>query len=255
MNATSISKAPAHVERLLGIPISIHITDPAAHRHAIDAVFALLQTVDMIFSADRPQSAISRLNRGEVTAAHCRRLVGEIMALCDAARHRTDGYFDAAVRGRGGRPVFDPSVLVKGWAVERAALLLDELGVREYCLSAGANVVVRATAPGAPAWWVEVEDPAVPSRVLAILPLLTGGVATASRPHTALRAVTVVGPSLMWADVYATAALARGADALDWLARQDGYEALATDAAGNIRTTPGMRTLCAAEPANAPLVG
>src|SRR6185369_10583202 len=75
--------------------------------------------------------------------------------------------------------VFDPSVLVKGWAVERAALLLDQLGVREYCLTAGANVAVRAAGDGAPAWWVEIEDPSAPARVLAVLPLMTGGVATA----------------------------------------------------------------------------
>ncbi len=40
------------------------------------------------------------------------------------------------------------------------------------------------------------------------------------------------------ADVYATAALARGADALDWLATLDGHAALLVDATGRARTTP-----------------
>lgn len=58
------------------------------------------------------------------------------------------------------------------------------------------------------------------------------------RPAGAVRSVTVVGPELLWADVYATAAVARGADALDWLATLDGYAALLVDAAGRIRATP-----------------
>lgn len=48
----------------------------------------------------------------------------------------------------------------------------------------------------------------------------------------------MVGPELLWADVYATAAVARGADALDWLATLDGYAALLVDAAGGVRGTP-----------------
>jgi FAD:protein FMN transferase len=46
------------------------------------------------------------------------------------------------------------------------------------------------------------------------------------RPATAVRATTVIGPSLMWADVYATAAAARGPSPMDWLEDLDGYEAL-----------------------------
>ncbi|WP_446210673.1 hypothetical protein [Micromonospora sp. IBSANI012] len=41
--------------------------------------------------------------------------------------------------------------------------------------------------------------------------------------------------------MYATAAMARGAHALDWLATLDGHEALVVDAAGGVRTTPAGR--------------
>ena len=40
---------------------------------------------------------------------------------------------------------------------------------------------------------------------------------------TAFASLTVVGPSLAWADAFATAAFARGHDGLGWLARFDGY--------------------------------
>jgi thiamine biosynthesis lipoprotein len=50
----------------------------------------------------------------------------------------------------------------------------------------------------------------------------------------------VIGPSLTLADAYATAAVAMGAAALDWLDDLDGYEALLVDASGEVRWTRGF---------------
>lgn len=43
----------------------------------------------------------------------------------------------------------------------------------------------------------------------------------------------------MWGDVYATAAAARGPDALQWLDGLDGYEALRVARSGLLRATTG----------------
>jgi thiamine biosynthesis lipoprotein len=51
----------------------------------------------------------------------------------------------------------------------------------------------------------------------------------------------VVGPSLLWADVYATAAVVRGADALSWLDSLPGYEGLVVSG-GVVTTTSGFPT-------------
>jgi thiamine biosynthesis lipoprotein len=59
-------------------------------------------------------------------------------------------------------------------------------------------------------------------------------------PADELASVTVIGPSLTWADGYATAALAMGLAAPDWLAGLDGYEALVVDAGGAACRTPGF---------------
>jgi len=44
---------------------------------------------------------------------------------------------------------------------------------------------------------------------------------------------------LLWADVYATAAVARGPTALDWLDGVDRYEAMMVSAFGPIGVTTG----------------
>jgi hypothetical protein len=51
----------------------------------------------------------------------------------------------------------------------------------------------------------------------------------------------VVGPSLLWADVFATAAFVRGAGGLDLLPRGEGYEGLVVASDGRLTRTPGFR--------------
>ena len=141
---------------------------------------------------------------------------------------------------------FDPTGLVKGWAVQRAA---DHLGAGLGCdvaVNAGGDVAAHRGTAGAPGsrprsrGGSAIEDPADPTRVLAVLPLVSGGVATSGtahrgrhltdprtgRPATALASVTVTGPSLLWADVLATAAFVAGEGALDLVAGVPGYQAL-----------------------------
>ena len=102
-----------------------------------------------------------------------------------------------------------------------------------------------------------VEDPFDPAQCIALLRLAGGGVATSGTAHrgahiidpvhggpaVTLASVTVVGPSLMWADVFATAACARGADALPSLEWPPGYGALAVTADGRHVVTDEMAAL------------
>jgi thiamine biosynthesis lipoprotein len=103
------------------------------------------------------------------------------------------------------------------------------------------------------AWRIGVEDPAQPDQLLTILDVTDRAVATSGRAHrgahivnpltrepaVGLHSATVVGPSLTWADVYATAAVARGPGSIVWLAGLDGYEALLVADDGSLLATPG----------------
>ncbi|MHA7961091.1 FAD:protein FMN transferase [Streptomyces sp. L500] len=175
-----------------------------------------------MFSPYRPDSAVSRLDRGETTVERCPPEVGEVLRLCARAETITGGWFSVRADGR-----LDPCGLVKGWAVERAADLLHEAGAHDLCVNGGGDLQLRGeAAPGTP-WRVGVADPARPGRLLTVVTGTDGGpwaVATSGTaerghhildPHTGrpahgLLSATVVGPSLTWADVYATAVFARG---------------------------------------------
>lgn len=223
----------AWVEQLMGLPVSLHLRGPGAAdgdaRAA--AVFASLREIDRLFSTYREDSQISALRRGEFTEHDSPPLVREVLALCREARERTEGWFDPWLPGG-----FDPSGLVKGWAVERAAAGLGDI---DHCLNAGGDIVVHVTSPASPPWRIGIEDPRDRRRLIAVHAVRTGAVATsgtaARGPHIIdprrgvpardMLSVTVAGPSLCWADVYATAAFAHGPGAESWLSRIDpGYE-------------------------------
>jgi thiamine biosynthesis lipoprotein len=222
----------AWVEQVMGMPVSLHLRGPGVRDDpriaaAAAGVFDFLRTIDRLFSTYRSDSEVSALRRGEVVHDP---LVHEVVALCREARDRTDGWFDPWLPGG-----FDPSGLVKGWAVERAAATLHALDDVDHCLNAGGDIALHVASPTRPAWRVGVEDPRDRQLLLGVRTIRTGAIATSGTaargahiidphrgvPATDLLSVTVTGPSLLWADVYATAAFARGHDAEAWLRQRD----------------------------------
>lgn len=246
----------AFVEQVMGLPVSLHVDGPDAEsprtREAVRSAMDLLHEADARFSTYQPDSEVMRLRDGRVAVEEASRDVREVMRLCDLARERTGGLFDAYLPDAEGRLVFDPSGLVKGWAAARAARLLDDVPGIAYSLNAGGDVVMggRAARP----WRVGIEDPRERARLVFVVERSQGAVATSgtaargahlldprdgSRPSSLL-SVTVVGESLMWADVLATAAFVRGADAVEWVSRHLGYAALAVHADGRVEAAPSL---------------
>jgi FAD:protein FMN transferase len=212
------------VEQIMGMPIVVEVRDDDA---PFDEVFAWFRRVDETFSTYKPESEISRVARGEQPESA---EVREILARCDALRVQTNGYFDAYAGG-----TLDPSGLVKGWAVDRAADLLDAAGVREYVVNAGGDMRLRGT------WRVGIQHPLERQAVAAVVEATDLALATSGEyargahvldPHTGappcgVLSATISGPDLATADAYATAALAMGASiAPHWVARLRGYGAL-----------------------------
>jgi thiamine biosynthesis lipoprotein len=248
----------AWVEQIMGLPISIHVRggDPAGPHigDRVAKVFAGLRRADAIFSSYRDDSDLSRWERGELLLRNADTALAQVMELCDQARERTGGWFDPAglPDPRTGRPRYDPSGLVKGWAVQQAARHLADLKEYGWCVNAGGDVLVHAPADQPP-WRIGIENPDDPGRVIRVVTRTSGAVATSGsahrgahiidprtrRPATGVRAVTVAGPHLLWADVYATAAAAQGPAAMDRLDTLDGYEALLITPSGEQHTTAG----------------
>jgi len=114
-----------HVEHVMGTVVSFDISaddsadvnaDQRPIRIAIARAVSWLHRVDAVFSTYRDDSQISRLGRGEVSLAACDPDVAEVLDLCAQVGRETNGYFSSTYGGR-----LDPTGLVKGWSIQRAA--------------------------------------------------------------------------------------------------------------------------------------
>jgi thiamine biosynthesis lipoprotein len=232
------------VEQVMGLPVSLALrgrhADDRRGQETWEAALAVLRGVDRVFSTFRPDSCISRLGRGELDVHDCPPEVAEVLALGEAARQASGGAFDVRRTGPDGRQVLDTDGVVKGWAVQCAALAFEELEETDVCLSAGGDLVCRVRDPHGRPWQIGIEDPHHPEQLKAVVPVRNGAVATSGTAHrgshivhavtnsvpTGVASVTVVADDLTWADIDATAAFALGMDALDWLRTRPGRTGL-----------------------------
>ncbi|GAA2307509.1 FAD:protein FMN transferase [Streptomyces hawaiiensis] len=231
------------VEHVMGFPVSVRIDDEDVPEAAVDGLFAWLREVDARFSPFRPDSEVSRLDRGELREPGPE--LREVLDLCEEYRIATGGAFDVRLPGRG----LDPCAVVKGWSVQRGAELLSAAGARRFCLNAGGDVI----ASGGP-WRVGVRHPEHADRLCAVLDVTDRALATSARyergdhildgrtgrPATGLLSLTVVAPTLTEADTVATAAFALGGEGVGWAAARDNCEVFAVDADRRVLRSAGF---------------
>jgi thiamine biosynthesis lipoprotein len=240
------------VEHIMGMPIVVDVRDDGAGDRALRPVFDWFRWVDAVFSTYRADSQISRLNHGELAFADLHPDVLEVLRRCDELCRETDGYFDVHAASR---DVMDPSGLVKGWSVDRAAALLERAGIGNYAVNAGGDVRVSGRAAPEWCWRVGIQHPLERHKLAQVIETGRLAVATSGeyargahvldphtrRPPSGILSVTITGPDLATADAYATAAFAMGAPrALHWTARLQGYDALTILADGRVFATPGF---------------
>jgi FAD:protein FMN transferase len=234
------------VEQIMGMPIVVDVRD-VDDAAALEPVFDWFLWVDATFSTYKDDSEISRLNRGELRREEAHPDVQAVLARCEELREETGGYFDARWDG-----ALDPSGLVKGWSVDRAAGIADGLGWRNYAINAGGDMRVRGGPLPELRWRVGIQDPRDRGGIVAVVAGDDLAVATSGayargehvldphtrRPPTGVLSVTITGRDLATADAYATAAFAMGARGPAWTARLRGYQALTViDDGQSLRTS------------------
>ena len=138
----------AWVEQIMGMPISIHLrgddVDGLAAHEAVATAFRILREMDSIFSTYRHDSDLMRLRREEVQVSQCSPLVEEALRIGQEAEVLTRGAFTTLLPTGDGDLAFDPTGLVKGWAVDRASVPLLALERISFCINAGGDILIGA---------------------------------------------------------------------------------------------------------------
>ena len=241
-----------HVEQVMGTAVSFDVRDDL-DAAALNEAIEWLHDVDSLFSTYSDASMITRFARGELRVEALDPLVHEVLDLCALIEFETDGAFDIHVPAPNGTSL-EPSGLVKGWSIERAAEILERHGAQNFMINGGGDIAVRGHLAEGQKWRVGVRHPEVAHKFAAVLDV-AGPLAIATsalyergphiidprsgRPAEGLLSATVLGPDLTYADAYATALFVMGLDGMTWLMQDHpGYGALVVTDERRTYSTP-----------------
>ncbi len=219
---------------------------------ALRAACGRLHHADALFSTWDPSTPLSRLRRGALPAGSCPPEFADVAELCARARDRSGGWFDPWALPGG----YDPTGLVKGWAVEGALAVLIDAGLTTAMVNGGGDIATSGHPPSLHAWRIGIRHP-WNQEALACIVEVDGAIATSGAyerglhlidPHRGTPAVraasaSVTGPSLALADAYATALAVGGDEAFDRIDGLDGYDAYLIRPDGTERWSPGIHVV------------
>ena len=234
----------------MGMPARVELVgaDPA---DTIAAVYDLWDAIDEQFSTYKATSEISAINRGERMPVDYSTDMQAVFALAAVTKRETNGHFDIA------RPdgTLDPSGIVKGWAIQRAAQLATAAGFSDHYLEIAGDIQTNGTDAAGEPWRIGIANPFNDTEIIKVLYPRGAGVATSGTARrgqhiydprdpsidlTTMVSMTVVGPNVYEADRFATAAFAMGANGVYFIESLVGFEAYAVNHQGIATQTTGL---------------
>lgn len=235
---------------IMGTHVTVEVRD-GNESEGCNIVFDYLTYIDETFSTYKPDSAISKINRGELTERQYSPDIKEIFKLAGQTTKETRGYFDI----RRPEGYLDPSGIVKGWAIWQASLLLEKKGYQYFFIDAGGDIQARVPDRDTEPWRVGIRNPFRRDENIKVLHIRNEGVATSGtyergqhiydphsvgRPIADIVSLTVVGPNIYEADRFATAAFAMGKEGIIFIENLKGFEGYMVDSAGIATLTSGF---------------
>ncbi|KAB7789931.1 FAD:protein FMN transferase [Bifidobacterium leontopitheci] len=158
--STTPTAPPAHPTTGTGSPSS---APTPALSPLLDSVMpkiaAWLDHVDRAFSPFRADSLVGRARRGDWSALLTDPEFAEVYALCQQAKRLTGGAFDSMHAG-----VYDPTGIVKGWAVQRAFERFLQPLIRDgqceaAAIGGGGDIQTGVAETSGFVWRIGVENP------------------------------------------------------------------------------------------------
>lgn len=238
---------------LMGMPITVLMVGPAANKVAIEKVFDYFKYVDETFSTYKDTSEITAINNGTLAQEKWSADMKLIFALSEKTKLETKGFFD--IRTPGGK--YDPSGIVKGWAIWKAAELLRKDGFKDFYIDAGGDIQPNGVNAEGKQWAIGIKNPWNEKENVKVVYVTDQGVATSgtyirgfhiydpkhgNRAIDEITSLTVIGPNVYEADRFATAAFAMGREAINFIEGLDGFEGYMIDKEKVATPTSGFET-------------
>ncbi len=239
---------------VMGMPVSVEIVDLGVEQKDFDKVFDFFVYVEEKFSTYKTTSETSRINRGLIKENEYSDDMKEVIRLSAETARQTNGYFSTVATDGS----FDPLGLVKGWAINKASNLLQELGFKNFCIEAGGDIQTKGKNKDGELWRVGIRNPFKLNENIKVVYLSGQGIATSGtyvrgqhivnplKPKsfiTDIVSLSVVGSNIYEADRFATAAFAMGKEGINFIEKLSDFEGYMVDSLGIATYTSGFEKL------------
>ena len=227
---------------IMGMPVIVEIADLRTVEEDFNAVFSYFRYVDAKFSTYKSDSEISKINRGEISEKNYSEEMREVLRLSEETKRDTYGYFNIFRNEK-----CDPSGLVKGWAIYKAAQILKDRGLKNFYVDAGGDIQTYGQNPEDKIWKVGIQSPFDKQQIVKVVYIQDLGLATSGtyvrgqhiynplkpkQPITEIVSLSVIGPNIYEADRFATAAFAMGKEGINFIEGLAGFEGYMIDQNG-----------------------
>lgn len=236
---------------IMGMPVVVEAVDDFAKPEDLEKAFEYFNHVDEKFSTYKQGSEISKINEGFIGLDAISEEMREVFDLSEKTKQETNGYFD--IKQPSGK--IDPSGLVKGWAINNAANILKERGLKNFYVEAGGDIQTFGLNQEHRKWSIGIKNPFDQSQIVKVVFLSGQGIATSGTyirgqhiynplmPEAVLNDIasfTVIGPNVYEADRFATACFAMGLKGINFLENLPGFEGYMIDKGGIATLTSGF---------------
>ena len=263
MTLSGVAHVKSEIEvwgTVLFVDASSRNVNEGALEKGLDSLKDFVFHVDEVFSTYKSDSIISQLRRRDISIEDTSDEVRDLWNRCIMARDLSGGAFDPwAVEGG-----FDPSGLVKGWAADRCAEILQEAGAEHIQINAAGDLSLRGgyydeKTENVLPWSIGVVNPENRQEVVQVFEIMEGAIATSGTyergahivdPHSGIiaigaRSATVIGPDGGLADAIATALMVEGRDGAIWFSQHElsQYSAWVVDRHEDIAWSVGPESL------------
>lgn len=231
----------------MGMPITLMTLSNTRAMGIFEDIFEFFERVDQRYSPYIGTSDVQKINRRELDEGDYSEELNLIIKLAESTKKDTNGYFDVWHEG-----VFDPSGIVKGWALQTASDMMSK-HTNDFYIEAGGDIQVHGYNDQHQPWRIGIRNPFERKENIEVISLDNHAVATSG---TAIRgqhiydpvlskdlkdivSLTVIAPKILDADRMATAAFAMASHGIEFIESLSGYEGFMVNSDKRVTKTTG----------------
>src|SRR5258706_2478163 len=235
------------IDFIMGMPVIIEIVD-SFDNEVFEEIFDYFREVDEKCSPYKATSEVTIINNSKSEIKTISADMKLVLELANITKQETNGYFDIYRNN-----YFDPSGIVKGWAIYNASKILIKKGFKNFYIDAGGDIQASGKNGEGKKWTIGIRNPFKTNENVKIVYLSGKGIATSGtyekgnhiyNPKAQITneivSLTVIGKNVYEADRFSTPAFAMGVEGINFVEKQKNLEGYMIDSNGIGTMTTGF---------------